>query len=78
MLALEIVVIAAATGSHRVLAIGEGPTVSGNQEEALKPVRKVKPAMNKTWVGMLLVQIPVPAKFSLVITLYNLIDPVFV
>ena len=71
MLALAIVVIAAATGSHRVLAIGEGPTVSGNQEEALKP------AMKKTRVGMLLAQIPVPAKFTIAISLHNLIVPVF-
>ena len=47
------------------LATSKGPTVSGKQEEAEKPVRKVTAAMKKTRVGRSRVRIPVPAKFSL-------------
>ena len=65
LLATEIVAIAAVTRSPRVLATSKGLTVSGMQEEAEKPVRKVMAAMKKTRVGRLRVQIPVPAKFSL-------------
>ena len=65
LLATEIVAIAAATRSPRVLATSKGQTVSGTQEVAIKPVRKVPAAMKKTWVRRLWVQIPVPAKFSL-------------
>ena len=59
------VAMAAATRSPRVLAISKGTTMSGMQEEAEKPLRKVMAAMKKTQVGRLRVQIPVPAKFSL-------------
>ena len=65
LLATETVAIAAATRSPRVLATSKGPTVSGMQEEAEKPVRKVTAAMKKTRVGRSRVRIPVPAKFSL-------------
>ena len=41
LLATKILTIAAATRSPRVLATSKGPTVSGMQEEAQKPVRKV-------------------------------------
>ena len=63
--ATETVAIAAATRSPRALATSKGPTVSGKQEEAEKPVRKVTAAMKKTRVGRSRVRIPVPAKFSL-------------
>ena len=43
--------IAAATRSPRALATSKGPTVSGEQEEAEKPVRKVMAAIKKTQVG---------------------------
>ena len=65
MLATEIVAIAAATRSPRILATSKGQTVSGTQEEAIKPVRKVPAAMKKMWARRSWVQIPVPAKFSL-------------
>ena len=52
-LATETVVIATATKSPRVLATSKGPTMSGKQEEAKNPVRKVTAAMKKTRVGML-------------------------
>ena len=63
--AAETVAIAAATRSPRALATSKGPTVSGKQEEAGKPVRKVTAAMKKTRVGRSRVRIPVPAKFPL-------------
>ena len=63
--ATETVAIAAATRSPRALATSKGPTVSGKQEEAEKPVRKVTAAMKKTRVGRSRVRILVPAKFSL-------------
>ena len=44
---------AAATRSPRVLTTSKGLTVSGKQEEAEKPVKKVTAEMKKTWVGRL-------------------------
>ena len=41
LLATETVAFAAATRSARVLATSKGQAVSGKQEEAEKPVRKV-------------------------------------
>ena len=66
LLATETVVIAAATRSPRVLATSKGPTMSGMQEEAVKPERNVTAAMKKTWV-----QIPMLAKFALAKSLLN-------
>ena len=53
LLATKTVAIAAATRSPRVLATSKGLTVSGTQEEAKKPVRKVMAAMKKTRVRRL-------------------------
>ena len=52
-LATETVAIATATRSPRVLTTSKGLTVSGKQEEAEKPVKKVTAEMKKTWVGRL-------------------------
>ena len=49
LLATKIVALAAATRSPRELATSKGLT--GTQEDAEKPVRKVTAAMKKAWVG---------------------------
>ena len=47
LLVTKTVAIEAATRSLRALATSKGPTVSGKQEEAQKPVRKVTAVMKE-------------------------------